>query len=400
MSHLAANRNHVWSDIVLIILFLAGIYLPIGDNLLRLDHTQPPVEKRTLAPLPKTKLGLETLADLREEWEAYYNDHFGFRNRLIRLHNYVKTQWLHTSPSSKVVLGKDGFLFYTGDDAIEYYRSVRPFTLRDLAHCQLVLEERQDWLMARGAHFLVVIAPSKETIYPEYMPARMNRVRSESRLDQLLAHLAAHSDIAILDLRRPLLNAKTQIRVYDRTDTHWNGYGAYVAYQEIMSRVARWLPQAQPVPLSAFQLRSSLGPPGDLAELLGMEHVLTEEHISLLPLSPRAAIRVDPGELLRLPFAQITQPIVRERPGPHLPRAVVLRDSFAIRLIPLLSEHFSRVVYLWEYRFDLPVIEHEQPDVVILEIAERSLMLPATFPTNDPPVRKPPTSRQGIGLPW
>ena len=65
--------------------------------------------------------------------------------------------------------------------------------------------------------------------------------------------------------------------------------------------------------------------------------------------------------------------IVTEIPGSTLPRAVVFRDSFASRLAPFLSEHFSRVVYLWQNNFDVDVIRAERPDVVIQEIVGRHL---------------------------
>jgi len=56
-----------------------------------------------------------------------------------------------------------------------------------------------------------------------------------------------------------------------------------------------------------------------------------------------------------------------------LPRAVVFRDSFASRLAPYLSEHFGRVVYLWQNNFDAEVIRRERPDVVIQQIVGRHL---------------------------
>jgi alginate O-acetyltransferase complex protein AlgJ len=58
---------------------------------------------------------------------------------------------------------------------------------------------------------------------------------------------------------------------------------------------------------------------------------------------------------------------------PSLPRAVIFRDSFVSPLVPFLSEHFSRAVYLWQNDFDAGVVETEHPDVVIQEIVGRHL---------------------------
>ncbi len=386
MAERQASTIRRWADRVLVALFLLIICLPTADQIARLDHTRPPEEKRVLAPLPKVRWA--TIAELPRSWEAYYNDHFGFRNRLVRLHNFLMVFWLRSSPSTQIILGRHGFLFYAGDQALDYYRGVRPFTHEDLVYRQRVLEQRRDWLAARGIRLLVVVAPDKETIYPEYMPRQFNRVSKESRLDQLLRHLAANSKVEVLDLRGPLREGRRRRQVYARTDTHWSGYGAFIAYHEIMSRVARWYPQAEPLPLSAFRVARHVAG-GDLAVLIGLEGVLQEEHTKLMPRAPRRARKGDANPLIRLPVGWKPLPMVEERPGADLPRAVMFRDSFAYSLIPLLSEHFRRITYLSEFRFDVPAIELEHPDVVILELAERRLMLADTFPTNPPVVRSP-----------
>ncbi|MCC6198378.1 MAG: hypothetical protein IT518_28335, partial [Burkholderiales bacterium] len=69
---------------------------------------------------------------------------------------------------------------------------------------------------------------------------------------------------------------------------------------------------------------------------------------------------------------------VCDKPG--LPKAVVLRDSMAIALIPLLSENFSRAVYVSSRQLDRELIERERPDIVIEELVERSLHAPGALP--------------------
>ena len=70
---------------------------------------------------------------------------------------------------------------------------------------------------------------------------------------------------------------------------------------------------------------------------------------------------------------------------PGLPRAVVLRDSMAIPLIPLLSENFSRAVYVSTRTLDRALIEREKPDIVIEELVERAMQAPAALPMPNPP---------------
>ena len=63
---------------------------------------------------------------------------------------------------------------------------------------------------------------------------------------------------------------------------------------------------------------------------------------------------------------------MRETAHPELPRAVVFHDSFVpYQLEPLLSEHFQRVVYLWQNEFDVGAIDQERPELVIEEKVDR-----------------------------
>ena len=65
--------------------------------------------------------------------------------------------------------------------------------------------------------------------------------------------------------------------------------------------------------------------------------------------------------------------IVTEQPDTALPRAVVFRDSFGSALVPFLSEHFSRAVYLWQYNVDPEIVRGERASVVIQEWVGRRL---------------------------
>ena len=65
--------------------------------------------------------------------------------------------------------------------------------------------------------------------------------------------------------------------------------------------------------------------------------------------------------------------IAKERQGRNRVKLLMFRDSFAIELIPYLSESFSRSVYVWANKVDFSMVDEEKPDLVILEMAERHL---------------------------
>jgi hypothetical protein len=188
-------------------------------------------------------------------------------------------------------------------------------------------------------------------------------------MDQVFGAL---SDARVaVDLRPALFEAKTRERIYHRTDTHWNDRGALVAYRMIIDAVRRQLPAVPPAwQRSDFEAVSRDDEGRDLAGMMGLRQVLREEVLALEPRRSRLARVVEPAGVA--PDAEEGR-LVTEIPDSTLPRAVIFRDSFVSSLVPFLSEHFSRAVYVWQNDFDAEAVVKERADVVIQEIVGRHL---------------------------
>jgi len=247
------------------------------------------------------------------------------------------------------------------------YAEAAPFTGAELELWRHTLQDISDWLRAQGIAYVFVIAPDKHVIYREYMPGTI-RPAAISRIDQLVSYLREHSTVRVLDLRPALLAAKVHERLYHRTDTHWNDRGAFVGYQSIIDALAEDFPALQHPSRSAFESRVVRSPGLDLAGMLGLTEVLSEEDLLLVPRHPTARILEPLHPNRRLTHARI----VTEAPN-RGPRAVVFMDSFGPGLVPFLSEDFSRVVYLWQDNMDPQVVQQERPQVVIQEWVGRAL---------------------------
>jgi alginate O-acetyltransferase complex protein AlgJ len=382
------ERARILSDGVLIVVFLVAICLPMADALFELDPTRLS-EKRRLAPPPVSRLSQPIEVSYTGAFESWWNDSFGFRRSLVVGYSRALLA-LGVSSTPSVIIGRSGWLFFAGDEALASYRAVRPFTKPELTGWQERMEQRRDWLAQRGIRFLVVIAPNKETIYPEYMPARLNRVGEATRLDQLVRHMQTRSIVAIVDPREALRSAKASGVVYFRTDTHWNDAGAWVLHREILARLRRWYPELEPGPAVPL-VRMSSSWSGDLATMLGLEGQLREERVLLEP--PRASRTVDPGPRPPDPQRRLS---AAERPITSPLRVVMFHDSFGVSLQPLLAESFSRIVFSsgptnWRLNFDPALVERERPTVVIQEIAER-------FAVGSAGVRGDAAGAPGVGV--
>lgn len=332
-----------------------------------------PDENRLPAKFPVFNERLEGLRDFVAGLESYYNDHFGFRKRLIRWNNHWKHELFLESSLPAVLTGRDGWLYYSGDGMIENHLGTSPFQPDELRQWQSLLETRRDWLARRGIRYLFVIAPNKESIYPEFLPAWMAEAHSVSKLDQFFDYMKTNSTVEVVDLRLVLRVAKKTRRVYLKTDTHWNTDGAFVTHQELMRALSRQLPVPAPLSPSSFkETFTDWKKGGDLARMLGQERTLIEQDApSFTPLPPLQPLQTNQAPLL-LPSKKwdIAGPVFTENPN-QTNTAIVFRDSFSTSWIPFLGYYFGKVTYLWEETWEPAFIEKEKPTVVIDEVLER-----------------------------
>jgi hypothetical protein len=347
--------------------FLAALLVPLGASTARIGTRTATAESATADASPPSLFG----------WLDYFDDHFGFRQQLIRAHAWVSFRALGVSPSATVIKGRDGWLFYADDSALEDYESVTPFDETELAAWRDNLVAIRDALRARGVEYVFALAPDKHVIYPEYMPATIHRQHDQYRLDQLLDYLHGHSDLRVVDLRVPLFDGKARERVFHVTDTHWNDRGAFIGSNEILRAAAP--AGVRPDSRDAFVAAEHRRPGMDLTEMLSASALFTETSLDLTPRVPRRARVLEPKDLregyeVARVVTEIDAPLAgRSVSDGGLPRAVVFRDSFGTGLIPFLSEHFSRAVYLWQNNVDMDVVAQEKPSIVIHEIVGRRL---------------------------
>lgn len=295
-------------------------------------------------------------------------ENFYPRSRLIALTSDLRLT-LGDRVFPKVLVGDDGWLVYTAEGDLDVYEKSSSFTDEQLAQFQANLDALSSSYAERGITLMVVIVPSKNTIYPERVPSQIPQLGVESKLDQVSAYLAAHGETQILDLRPALLQAKTEREIYLATDTHWNDYGAYLAYSLLLERLSESYPHLSPRPLSDFAEQALEPEPLDLANVIGAMS-LTESKLRLAPKFDLAAsyktISLGGRKLL---FSY--------NPDETLPNLVIYHDSYFFNVNPMLGEHFHRGIFIQNFSgggiWNLSWVDEQEPDVVIIEFAERYL---------------------------
>ena len=80
-----------------------------------------------------------------------------------------------------------------------------------------------------------------------------------------------------VDVREALLAAKARERLFEKTDTHWNDRGAFVAYQQLVDAIREQVPAVPPAsPREDFDAVSRDMAGMDLAGMIGLKDVLRE----------------------------------------------------------------------------------------------------------------------------
>jgi len=376
-----APAVHPLRDTALALLFVAAISLAGLGALKTPDQPVLEFENRAVTPWPRFAANEE----FTKTFERAFGDRFGARNALLRAHHLALVYGFGASPAFNVLLGCDAWLYFLGEDGQSldrHYRGTREVSDAEIAAVVAELERRQRFLASLQIAYVATIVPDKYTIYPEHLPHWVTRSDRPTPLERLTSALTRDGAIRFVDLRAALASAKARERVYYTSDSHWNMLGAAVAYDAIMREIRTALPNGR-LPAVAPPALPPYVPgvdvySGDLARNIGLPPRYREDDLApivkvfMAPPSARCGKRIDGG------IDEGVEIYACDRAG--LPRAVMYRDSMAIPLIPLLSENFSRIVYVSGRRLDPALIAREKPDVVIEQMVERAMLSPAAFP--------------------
>lgn len=369
-------------QIMLISIFALFIFSPLVVAVVAPGKTLSTIEKRELVAFPEITPDLNMLKQFPAEFEKYFNDHFGFREWLIRRYNYIHMFWLKTSPIEKVMLGKNGWLYRNEYKITDDYRGLAELNQSQLKFWQNALTARKRWLAKQSIHYVLAIAPNKQSIYPEHLPNYVNQVHTDSRLDQFLSYMRNNSSVDILDLRIPLKEAKKDRQVYFKVDSHWNQIGAYAASAYIIQNIRPWFPHKKGLaPLSFSRATTVNGTGQDLANMLGLNNILNEQVVVPILDTTCARRRNEPATHSRRDVdykEEYTQrrPLVMGCEKSEL-RCIAFGDSCLRDVIPFLSEHFAQIVFIrnrYTRNKAQNLIQHIRPHILIEEFVENTVV--------------------------
>jgi len=367
-----------WVTIAVFVCTIYGLLFCTILNMVTTSATESAEEKRNLAAMPR----LETnhLKAFPHKFEAYLNDRFAIRTQLVKGASFIKYGF-GVSGCKEVLIGKNDWLYYSDSSDYATLRHIWLFSDEEAQAWARAFEARRIWLDRHGIKFLLVIAPSKFSIYPEFVPDQYTKVNQTSRREQLEHALKTETSVPVLDLHDTMIEARKKGQVYYKTDTHWNVLGGAITASKIAAALKPWVPSIPTINVDAYRTEPHLFLNGDLADLLGLHGVVYEIE-TLLAIRPNWHFSDHPkpdtgGRRDDFPFAL-------EVDDPKLPRALFIRDSFMSMPKLFLGDCFARAYFSPTQKFPMDAILQEKPQVVVEELVERRLV--GDMPTNPPEV--------------
>jgi hypothetical protein len=236
---------------------------------------------------------------------------------------------------------------------------------------RIVLELRTAWLERLDIPYFVLIVPNAASVYTEKIPEGFEAV-ADRPINQLLSHLEQTGSFARVIMPLPqLLEAKRERLTYIPTDTHWNEFGAFVAYEVLLDEMER----------RGVELRRLRRADLHVAELerygdLGVKVTPPESstHVFAEPREPSARM-VEDNRVYNNGHNVIYE--CDEAPGGCL----VHGDSMAYGALHFLAESFGRLFFVHRPTLDFDAVMAERPSAVVSVIAERFIIrVPADQP--------------------
>ncbi len=304
-----------------------------------------------------------------------FEDNLFMKNLLIEKANLLRIK-IGDRVFPAALLGKDGWMEYTGDDNLDDFQNAK--TLKNKKIFGKELTALNQYLKSQGITLLIVIAPNKASIYPDKLPEQIKSLSTQSKLDSLISYLDINSLPVILDLRPALRTARQNQDVYYKTNTHWNGYGAFIAYTAIINALGSSYPELKPYETADLELVTTNPSVQDIPNLM-RANFITEPSFFFVPRKPFVQT-LNLGDYYGYNQSSWIQ-------DSNLPTLLMFHDSFGAKYLnDYLSmnfgkSHFVHAQSISEY-LTRESIQRFDPDIIIIEIVERELEKLVDYPFN------------------
>lgn len=329
-------------------------------------------ENRELAVKPN--LGECAIEEYPQAFEDYFNDHLPFKNQIRTINSAMKVLVFHSLDSDKVLLGKNGWLFYKAEGCIEDYRGVRSYSEEELEEIKKNMLKIQQWFDERGIEVVVNIVPNKCEVYDMYMPDNISVKNPVSETEQAVIFLNNEVDMPIIYDINGLKERSKEYQIYYKYDTHWNYIGGYYGAKTICEALGKQVPDISSTDIvkqtnDVFPIATQQsGSAYDLSMMISLPKVLDTSKDKRYLVNYKPDIKFEYETMASYSDVDTAEYISNAEDTRHV---IMIGDSFSNLNIPYLAKEFQKCSQIGYGHYDNNFITSRTPDIVIFQFVER-----------------------------
>jgi len=225
---------------------------------------------------------------------------------------------------------------------------------------------------------VVFVAPNKATIYgDDFLPAYFReKQENSSRMEHLITYIQNNTSLKIVFPKEAMKKAYELYPnelLYFKKDTHWNQLGGYYGAKALLEEFNVFLPNREELHLKEVEQPTYMWNKYDMANMLGMTNVLTGDTNYYIEgylqneIAYEQNIHTDQDAFGKFWRTKSLSNDTR--------KMFLIRDSFGGGMLPYIANSFAEVYSPHMESMTLEQIKKEAPDIVVLELVERTDML-------------------------
>lgn len=228
--------NKITGHKVVAVVIMLMLFLPVIQEVTRFFQLKP-LEGEYKNPIkPTFNWGNWLNSTYTDSMEKYVQLHFGYSSLLTRIHNQYLFSVFNSSRNSSTVIGKKNEIFD--------YAHIQAYLGTDFVGESIVeekldrLEKINQVLKLFNTEIIIVIAPSKPSFVPEYLPDKYKKTNQRTNYDHYIDCLDK-TNLGYVDFSKVFKEWKHNERfpLFPQCGVHWSEYGATLAADSMIKYI-------------------------------------------------------------------------------------------------------------------------------------------------------------------
>ncbi len=186
-----------------------------------------------------------------DNFEAYFNDNFGFRDLFIRFKNQLLFTVFHYS--SELYFGDNDYMSYYNDTAVEQINN-EMITEERFKEITDAFKRVKTYCDEQGFTVCFIIAPQKNTVFPETSDNFPVKRPSPNMYERFAKFFEEEMSDVSVNTMKILREAEKKAPTFYYQDFHWNDWGAAATFEKAITLTGRKVGIEKPYDMSKLQI--------------------------------------------------------------------------------------------------------------------------------------------------